>query len=666
MIQRLLIANRGEIACRILRSCRAQGIESVAVHSEVDRLLPHVQEADYRVCLGPAPARESYLNVEALLQAARETGADAVHPGYGFLSENAHCARACAEAGLTFVGPPAKCIELMGDKAAARRTMADSGVPVLPGFDSEDASDEELVAHADSVGWPLLIKAVAGGGGKGMRVVRHAGEFREALEAARREAGGAFGDARMMLERFLPRVRHVEVQVFADDHGNCVHLFERDCSVQRRHQKIIEEAPAPGIDSQLREALGAAAVRAARAIDYRGAGTVEFLLTPDGSFYFMEMNTRLQVEHPVTEAITGEDLVAWQLRVAAGEPLPRPQEALSIQGHAMEVRVYAEDPARDFMPSSGTLAVLEWPRVSGLRVDSGFREGDTVTEHYDPLLAKVITHGEDRDQARRKLAAALHDTRIAGPRHNTGFLAALLEAPAFVRAELSTSFLEDHPEAGSARAPDETELFIAAALLWRQQVRNQDHPDPWRRSSGWRALGRRRFHARLALGGEPRDLAIEGDHDPCRILLDGQEYQVRFSPAATDSPAGNMTAAMVVIDGRSQRFSARLDGDHLWLFHRGHSHDFRLRPPALAAEREDAQAPFAAPMSGTVVACHVKAEQRVEAGEAVITMEAMKMEHTLRAPQAGVITALPWSTGDTVSEGTLLAEFCADDEGESA
>ena len=662
MIQRLLIANRGEIACRILRSCRALGIESVAVHSEVDGDLPHATEADYRVCLGPAPARESYLDMEALLEAARQTGADAVHPGYGFLSENAHFARACADAGLIFVGPPAQCIELMGDKAAARRTMADSGVPVLPGFDGEDASDEELTAHADSVGWPLLIKAVAGGGGKGMRVVEHAGEFREALEAARREAGGAFGDARMMLERYLPRARHVEVQIFADEHGNCVHLFERDCSVQRRHQKVIEEAPAPGITPELREALGAAAVRAAEAIDYRGAGTVEFLLAPDGSFYFMEMNTRLQVEHPVTEAITGEDLVAWQLRVASGQTLPRQQEALRIHGHAMEVRVYAEDPVQEFMPSSGRLAVLEWPRMPGLRVDSGFREGDTVTEHYDPLLAKVITHGEDRDQARRRLASALRATCIAGPRHNTGFLASLLETPAFARAELSTSFLQEHPDAGRSHPLQETQLCIAAALLWREQVRAAGGADPWARGNGWRPLGRRRFHARLALDGEPLDLALEGGNAPCRVLVEDREYQVHFSPREGSTSPDIARSAMIMIDDRSLLFSARFEGQRLWLFHEGHSYGFRLRPPALAAEQEDRHAPFTAPMSGTVVACHVEAGQRVEAGQAVVTMEAMKMEHTLRAPQAGVVTALPWSAGDTVSEGTRLAEFSPEDE----
>ena len=433
MFSKILIANRGEIAVRVIRACRELGITSVAVYSELDRNALHVRLADEAYALGGETAADSYLNTSAILDAIEKSGAEAVHPGYGFYSENADFARAITERGVTFIGPPPEAIEVMGDKAAARQLMAESGVPVLPGFDKEGASDSELTAAAAKVGFPLLIKAVAGGGGKGMRVVNGAEEFDEALAAARREASNAFGDDRVLLERYLATARHVEVQVFADNHGNAVHLFERDCSVQRRHQKIIEEAPAPGLDEATRDAFGHAAVQAAKAIDYRGAGTVEFLYAPPaadsdvdgGQFFFMEMNTRLQVEHPVTEMITGEDLVAWQLSVAAGEPLPKQQDQIQRHGAAMEVRLYAENPEQGFLPSSGLLRHLRWPHAQS-RVDAGYEQGDRVDEHYDPMIAKLVTWGETRDEAADLQVAALDAFRIEGLGHNVDFLSAIM------------------------------------------------------------------------------------------------------------------------------------------------------------------------------------------------------------------------------------------------
>ncbi len=653
MIHRLLIANRGEIACRIIRTCRALGIETVAVYSDADATLPHVIQADQAIRLGPAPARESYLDIEKVIAAAQQSGADAVHPGYGFLSENAAFANACDAAGLIFVGPGTNAIRLMGDKAAARQHMAQHQVPVLPGFDREGASDDELLAATGEIGFPLLIKAVAGGGGKGMRVVERAEDFADALAAARREARGAFGDDRVLLERYLEQARHVEVQVFADSHGNAVHLFERDCSVQRRHQKIIEEAPAPGVSDALRQQLGDAAVRAALAIDYRGAGTVEFLLAPDGQFYFMEMNTRLQVEHPVTELITGEDLVAWQLTVAAGGALPKQQSELRIQGHAMEVRLYAEDPARQFMPSSGLLAVCEWPQQPGLRVDTGFGEGDRVSDHYDPMLAKIICFGDDRDQARRRLARALAHTRIAGIRHNIPFLISVLQHPAFAQAELSTRFLAQHQPATGVEDESLPLRLCAAALCWRDQLQARADDDPWSQLRGWQHLAPARFVATFQLDDRLHTVILEGQDDALHARCDDQRLSLHWQSgtgrlADTDSQ-------------RSLTASARLDGEHLHLFSNGHTDSLLLNPALGNADDAARGAAFAAPMNGTVVACHVSAGSRVDAGAAVITMEAMKMEHTLRAPVAGVVRELPFAAGDTVSEGALLAMFDADD-----
>ncbi len=443
MFSRILIANRGEIACRVIRTARRMGIDTVAIYSEADEGAMHVAMADEARLIGPAPPRESYLNIDRVVAAARDSGAEAMHPGYGFLSENAEFAEACAAAGIVFIGPSPDAIRAMGSKAAAKALMEAHGVPVVPGYHGADQDDSLLLAEAEGIGFPVIIKASAGGGGRGMRVVADAGEFARALDGARREAKGAFGDDTMLIERYLERPRHIEVQIFGDSHGNIVHLFERDCSIQRRHQKIVEEAPAPGLTQERRLYIGEAAVAAARAVDYVGAGTVEFI-AEDGAerFYFMEMNTRLQVEHPVTEAVTGLDLVEWQFRIAAGERLPLRQEEIALSGHAIEVRLYAENPARGFLPATGTLHRLHWPQGEAIRVDTGVRPGDTVTPFYDPMIAKIIAHGSDRATARARLARALADTALLGVATNLGFLARIVADADFAAGAVDTGFIE--------------------------------------------------------------------------------------------------------------------------------------------------------------------------------------------------------------------------------
>ncbi|HLV16252.1 MAG TPA: acetyl-CoA carboxylase biotin carboxylase subunit, partial [Pseudomonas sp.] len=485
MIATLLVANRGEIACRIMRTARAMGITTVAVHSTVDRDALHVQQADLAVELPGSRASETYLDIDRIIAAARTSGAQAIHPGYGFLSENADFARAVSDAGLILIGPPAAAIEAMGSKSAAKALMAQAGVPLVPGYHGEDQSPQAFSAAAGQVGYPVLLKASAGGGGKGMKIVHDEAQLADALQSAQREARSAFGNDHMLLEKYLLKPRHVEIQVFADQQGNCVYLHERDCSIQRRHQKVIEEAPAPGLSQTLRRRMGEAAVRAAQAIAYVGAGTVEFLLDERGEFFFMEMNTRLQVEHPVTEAITGLDLVEWQLRIARGEPLPLSQQQMPLRGHAIEVRLYAEDPDRDFLPASGVLEVYQEPALTpGQRIDSGVREGDRVSPYYDPLLAKLIAWGEDREQARQRLLALLRGTLIGGVQTNHRFLLRLLEHPAFASAELDTDFIPRHadtllPEADALPDTfwDQAARHFTASQPCQQRA---DDPDsPW-------------------------------------------------------------------------------------------------------------------------------------------------------------------------------------------
>lgn len=655
-IKKLLIANRGEIARRIMRTCRQQGIATVAVHSDVDATLPHVMEADEAVCLGPAAARESYLVIDKVIAAARDCGADAIHPGYGFLSENRRFAETCADAGIIFVGPPARAIEVMGDKAAARQLMTESGVPVLPGFDQEGASDAALKQASEQVGFPLLIKAVAGGGGKGMRIVNNAHEFDAALASARREAASAFADDRVLLERYLPEARHVEVQVFADQQGNTVHLFERDCSVQRRHQKIIEEAPAPGLSEQQRHALGDAAVQAAKAIDYVGAGTVEFLFAPDGQFYFMEMNTRLQVEHPVTEMITGEDLVAWQLAVAAGQPLPKAQADIQCQGAAMEVRLYAENPEQGFLPSSGLLTHLHWPHELA-RVDAGFEQGNRVDDHYDPMIAKLICYGNDREQARQRLLASLDALEISGIHHNGAFLHRVLRHPAFAEARLDTRLLEHYPALQDSDAPAPALLALAASQLFHSEGASAVDDRPWQQLSGWRPFGLHQQTWLLAIDSAPITITLNGPAH-ARVARCQQAEQPTVEGAVRFQQNNNRFE----LHWQGQRLLGRVahtGPDTLLLFVHGQPFSVQ-RNPAPESQQQQAGG-FVAPMSGTIVALHVDAGSRVAAGDAVITLEAMKMEHTLRATSAGIVSGFPVAAGDSVSEGTLLVAFEPDD-----
>ncbi len=662
MFDKILIANRGEIACRVIRTARQLGITTVAVFSEADAQSLHVSLADEAILVGAAPALESYLVAERILQAALKCGADAIHPGYGFLSENARFAADCAAAGIVFIGPPVAAIEAMGSKSAAKQIMSAAGVPLVPGYHEEDQSPQRLKLAADSVGYPLLIKASAGGGGKGMRVVCSPDEFEAALQGAKRESASAFGDDRMLLEKYLQQPRHVEIQVFADTHGNCVHLFERDCSIQRRHQKVVEEAPAPGLSEELRSSMGAAAIAAARTIGYVGAGTVEFLLDTDGSFYFMEMNTRLQVEHPVTEMITGQDLVEWQLRVAAGEPLPCRQEELAISGHAIEVRVYAEDPVKDFLPSTGTLRHLRQPQENAhVRVDTGVRQGDEVSMHYDPMIAKLIVWDHDRTRTVRRLQQALADFQVIGVTANISFLAAVAASPAFAAAELDTGFIERHradlfPETEAA-----SDRILALACLDVLLSRSREAAEaarassdpfaPWHGTDGWR-LNSDNFH-RLDFfdNGEPVQVTVHFRRNGYLMELPGGSLQVGGSIDAD----GYLCADL---GGNRCRATVVRHGQDLTILCDGHSHLLTIDDPSLfETEQEEAGGRLTAPMPSTIVAVMVAAGDSVERGAPLMILEAMKMEHTIMAPTAGIVAKLHFAVGDMVSEGEELLSF---------
>jgi len=672
MFEKLLIANRGEIARRVIRTARRLGIATVAVYSEADARARHVAEADEAVLIGPAPARESYLAAERVLDAARRTGAQAVHPGYGFLAENAAFAEACAADGLVFIGPPPAAIRAMGVKDAAKRIMTEAGVPVVPGYHGEDQDDRRLAAEAEAIGFPVLIKAVAGGGGKGMRAVGKAKDFAAALKGARREAGSAFGDERVLLERYLQRPRHIEVQVFADAHGNVVHLFERDCSLQRRHQKVVEEAPAPGMSGPLRQAMGEAATRAAEAIGYVGAGTVEFIadvshgLKEDG-FFFMEMNTRLQVEHPVTEMVTGQDLVEWQLRVAAGEALPASQDQLAIQGHAIEARLYAENPARKFLPATGLLRRLRPPAEQPhLRLDSGVVEGDEVSIHYDPMIAKLIAWGPDRAQAARRLRAGLEDFQVAGVVNNIDFLAAVLRHPAFLAAELDTGFIDRHladlvPEAGGAA---DRVLAVAAldVLLRRRReaarraAAGGDPHSPWALVDGWRLNDEGRDELHFIDGEAMVTIGVRYRADGgFRLDLPGGTLAARGS-LETD---GDLS---VNLDGLALRAAVVHHGDELTVLAGGRSHRLTRHEPMDIADVEfEDTGRVTAPLPGKIVQVLTTPGAKVKKGEALLVMEAMKMEHTITAPADGTVARVGFAEGDQVEEGAVLVAFEAAD-----
>ncbi len=662
MFSKVLIANRGEIACRVIRTARRLGIATVAVYSEADRSALHVELADEAWPIGPPPARDSYLNSAAILDAARKSAAAAVHPGYGFLSENAEFAEACETAGVVFIGPPAEAIRAMGSKAAAKQLMQQNGVPVVPGYHGEDQTPARLLDEAERIGFPVLIKASAGGGGRGMRVVVGAAEFAPALASAMREAEAAFGDGRMLIEKYLQRPRHIEIQIFADRHGNTVHLFERDCSIQRRHQKVVEESPAPGLDAEQRQAMGKAAIAAARAVGYVGAGTVEFIAA-DGTFYFIEMNTRLQVEHPVTEAVTGLDLVEWQLRVAAGEPLPVCQQDLLPRGHAIETRLYAEDPERGFLPQTGVLHRLRLPGSEIARVDTGVREGDTVTPFYDPMIAKIIAWGEDREAALARLRRALAETAVLGVATNRDFLLRLAAHPEFAVAALDTGFIERHKAALIPPRRPAPDAALAAAALSRLiareaaateiAARSGDPFSPWARIDGWRLSGFEHQERVFRDGADERKVAATA-RDRDWLLQIGERRLVACGEQCSDGTLA------VVLDGVRRNITV-LDHDlETAVFLDGESWRLvEIDPLAPRAGEDPTAGRLTAPMPGRVTQLMVEPGSRVRRGEPLMIIEAMKMEHTVAAPADGVVTAVRFAIGDLVGEGAELIALAA-------
>jgi 3-methylcrotonyl-CoA carboxylase alpha subunit len=662
LIHSLLVANRGEIACRIFRTARRMGIRTIAVYSDADASARHVREADEAVRIGPPPAAESYLDIQAIIGAARAVGAEAVHPGYGFLSENAHFAQACLDAALIFVGPPPAAIAAMGSKSVAKASVRAAGVPVLPGYDGERQDIDHLEARALEAGLPLIVKPASGGGGKGMRVVHAKEELRDALTAARRLAESAFGDGTLLIERYLPEPRHIEVQVFADAHGSCLHLGDRDCSVQRRHQKLIEEAPAPGLPQSVRASLHAAAVLVARNIGYRSAGTVEFLF--DGrDFYFLEMNTRLQVEHTVTEAVTGLDLVEWQLRVAAGEPLPLAQSQIRLEGHAIEARVCAEDPERGFLPSAGTLHLADWPRGDSLRVDGGFETGDAVPPAYDSLIAKVIAQAPTRELAAARLADALDHTYLAGIHTNERWLGRILRSRVFLDVRHSVALL-DRGAADFSRPTDATPAaLVLAALVARHAaapVTGGAQPGPWGVSDGFQpnlpalieltlCAGGRSHRVRLTLErGQPSEALVLASADQSATKDDGKHLRL-----AGESVTESTVTAVLDDERRSARWFRRGPQLHVWI---GDTHhEFLIEDPRTQDfTASAATGGLTTPLPGVVSAVMVQEGQTVTAGEVLMVIEAMKMEHSITAPYDGVVGTIHFARGDRVPEGSEL------------
>jgi len=671
MFSKILIANRGEIACRVIATARRLGIATVAVYSEADAGARHMRLADEAWLIGPATARQSYLSAERILDAALRSGAQAIHPGYGFMSENAEFAAACSQAGIVFIGPPVEAIRAMGSKAESKALMERSGVPLVPGYHGAGQDMPVLRDAAARIGYPVLIKASAGGGGKGMRVVNSADEVEAAIEGAKREASASFGDDRVLVEKYLARPRHIEIQVFADTHGNTVSLFERDCSIQRRHQKVLEEAPAPRMDPGRRRSMGQAAVAAARAVEYVGAGTVEFIVEGD-AFYFMEMNTRLQVEHPVTEMVTGLDLVEWQLRVAAGEPLPLGEDGLAIRGHAIEARVYAEDPARDFLPAAGTLVHLRQPReVPGrVRVDTGVVQGDQITVNYDPMIAKLIVWGEDRAAAVRQLGVALAEYEVVGVTTNLGLLRAIAGHPAFAQADLDTGFIARHaadlmpaPEAERGRSDDAVWAAAALTVLRNQEAAIAaaaqaagDPWSPWTVADAWRMNGDGYQDLRFRQGdGPPITLRVHPEPDgSCRLDLPGGAVHAALMV--------DETGTLLLLDGISRRVQVVQRGQQLTVIVAGQNHvvaqEDPLAPPRTEAVGSDR---VTAPIPGRVARVMVQAGDAVSKNAPLVVIEAMKMELTLRAPLDGTVETVRHAVGDMVEEGSELVTFATRD-----
>ncbi len=664
MFTKILIANRGEIACRVAATARRMGIRTVAVYSEADAGAKHVAVCDEAILIGPAAARDSYLRGQKIIDVARATGAQAIHPGYGFLSENAEFADAVHAAGLVFIGPPASSMRAMGSKSAAKQLMEGANVPLVPGYHGDVQDPAFLRQQADSIGYPVLLKASAGGGGKGMRVVERSEDFEGALASCKREAISSFGDDKVLVEKYLTRPRHIEIQVFADSQGNCVYLHERDCSVQRRHQKVLEEAPAPGMPLDRRAAMGEAAVSAARAVGYVGAGTVDFIANQDGSFYFMEMNTRLQVEHPVTEMITGTDLVEWQLRVAFGEALPKKQHELLIHGHAIEARVYAENPEKGFLPSIGTLRHMDVPRAvafelgsdganpAAVRVDSGVREGDAISPYYDPMIAKLIVWGADRTQALARMSQALSEFRIVGLATNIAFLKRLVDGEAFSTADLDTGLIERH---GATLFPPAAPAPLGALALatFALQGSAANDGDPWNQTRGWRMNADYRrvlswsdefsaYRVGLTYGRDALDIDLDGQRERVALVSQsGAELALRLGDTA--------------IHGVVRR-----DGDVFHVFTGGQHFTLTYNDPmAHAGEVESLGGRLTAPMPGKVVAVLVQSGKTVVKGEPLVIMEAMKMEHTIAAPSDGLVEEVLYGVGDQVADGAPLLAFKA-------
>jgi len=652
---KILIANRGEIACRVMRTALELGYRTVAVYSEADADARHVQLADEAVCIGPAQVSQSYLRIDAIIEAARRTGADAIHPGYGFLSENADFARACTDAGIVFIGPSVDAIHLMGSKRLSKIAMLEAGVPCIPGYEGAAQDDDTLASEAERIGYPLMIKASAGGGGRGMRLVQASAELLAQIRTARSEAQNAFGSGELILERAVIRPRHVEIQVFGDTHGNIVYLGERDCSVQRRHQKVVEEAPCPVMTPELRRAMGEAAVKAAASVSYVGAGTVEFLLDASGEFFFLEMNTRLQVEHPVTELISGQDLVAWQIRTAAGQPLPLRQEEIRLQGHAIEVRLYAEDAAAGFLPQTGQVLRWEPELLPGVRIDHGLLEGQAVTPFYDPMLAKVIAYGETRDDARRKLVRAVERCVLLGVNGNQRFLANLLEHPQFAAGNATTAFIAEHFENDPSLQPHSAslaELAIAAALFYQASAGARAHQpglSGWRNAGGapWRCVlkqGEHKHAVELAVvaGGPQAQLRVSrGDEQLCLRLLasDGRWLSLE-------------------LDGVRRRQAYHHEGERLWLYgERGNLELLDVTHEPAGGQNAASSGAVKAPMDGAIVDVLTSEGASVTKGQLLLVLEAMKMEHPLKAGVDGIVRRIGVSQGDQVKSRQLLVEI---------
>lgn len=666
MFKKILIANRGEIACRIILSARRLGLRSIAVYSDADVGALHVNMADEAFRIGPPPVNESYLCIDKIIDACRTSGAEAIHPGYGFLSENPEFVEATEAAGLTFIGPSASAIRAMGLKDAAKALMERSGVPVVPGYHGDDQDPNSLARHADTIGYPVLIKARAGGGGKGMRRVDDPADFLDALESASREAEASFGDGHCLIEKYVTKPRHIEIQVFGDHHGNVVHLFERDCSLQRRHQKIIEEAPAPGMTEEMRHAMGDAAVRAAKAIDYAGAGTIEFIAdVEDGlradRFYFMEMNTRLQVEHPVTEMITGQDLVAWQIRVAAGEPLPLSQDDLEIDGWAFEARLYAEDVAKGFLPATGTLDHLTFPTESA-RVDSGVRQGDDITPFYDPMIAKLIVHGQSRAQALGHLSDALSKTRISGTTTNVSFLSALVKHPNVAEGELDTGLVERDAEKLTGESEPSEQAWALAALtalglLSQHDIKSKTPTDPWERQQGWRLWGN---------AAETAVLDWEDSAHEINVSFEGVDaYRVTTPDGQIDLThvRANGVDVQCHINGAKLNAGVLRHDNAVTVFIDGQVYSWTIPDPLQSTTEADIVGDhLKAPMPGLVKIIHASRGQTVSKDMPLLVMEAMKMEQTLKAPRDGIIEQYFVDVGDQVEEGALLLQLQSDQD----